>query len=270
MDGMLETSRLPLDVEAHPVVQAAKAIQPKLRAYKDEIERGQRMPKALVEEFHDAGFYRMTLPHAIDGHAARPDHLYARRRIPRRGLRLGRLEPRQLRHRPARDARPAAGGRRGDVPERAPDGDGRHRGARRRARRPGQGRLPRDRPLAVRHRLPGSELDARQLPDRRGRQAAPQPGRAAAVLARGVFPRRGGDRPRQLGCRGPARHRQLRLDGRPICSCPSGASCRISARRSTTSGRAGRGRPTSCPRNAGSGRITARSSPASRAPGSTR
>jgi len=67
MDGIIETSRLPLDVEAHPVVQAAKAIQPKLRAYKDEIEAGQRMPKPLVEEFHAAGFYRMTLPHAIDG-----------------------------------------------------------------------------------------------------------------------------------------------------------------------------------------------------------
>jgi alkylation response protein AidB-like acyl-CoA dehydrogenase len=72
MDGMIETSRLPLDVESHPVVQAAKAIQPKLRAYKDEIERKQRMPKPLVEEFHEAGFYRMTLPRDLDGHQLDP------------------------------------------------------------------------------------------------------------------------------------------------------------------------------------------------------
>jgi alkylation response protein AidB-like acyl-CoA dehydrogenase len=67
MDTIAERTPLSIDTDAQPVVQAAKAIQPKLRAYKDEIEREQRMPKALVEEFHAAGFYRMTLPQALDG-----------------------------------------------------------------------------------------------------------------------------------------------------------------------------------------------------------
>jgi indole-3-acetate monooxygenase len=67
MDGMVEATRLPVDVEAQPVVQAAKAIQPSLRRYKDEIEREQRMPPSLAEEMREAGFYRLLIPRAYGG-----------------------------------------------------------------------------------------------------------------------------------------------------------------------------------------------------------
>src|SRR5438105_3414997 len=67
MDGMIETGRLPFDFEAQPVVQAAAALRPGLRGYRDEIEREQRLPKPLVEQLHAAGFYRMVIPHALGG-----------------------------------------------------------------------------------------------------------------------------------------------------------------------------------------------------------
>jgi alkylation response protein AidB-like acyl-CoA dehydrogenase len=67
MDGMVEATRLPVDVDAQPVVQAAKAIQPSLRRYKDEIEREQRMPPTLAEEMREAGFYRLLIPRAYGG-----------------------------------------------------------------------------------------------------------------------------------------------------------------------------------------------------------
>ena len=59
--------RLPADIEAQPVVQAAKAIRPTLRRYKDEIEREQRMPPALAEEMREAGFYRLLIPRIYGG-----------------------------------------------------------------------------------------------------------------------------------------------------------------------------------------------------------
>src|ERR1700689_3868292 len=59
--------RLPADVEAQPVVQAAKAIRPRLRKYRKEIEREQRMPPALAEEMREAGFYRLLIPRAYGG-----------------------------------------------------------------------------------------------------------------------------------------------------------------------------------------------------------
>jgi alkylation response protein AidB-like acyl-CoA dehydrogenase len=58
---------LPADVEAQPVVQAAKAIRPRLRKYRKEIEREQRMPPALAEEMREAGFYRLLIPRAYGG-----------------------------------------------------------------------------------------------------------------------------------------------------------------------------------------------------------
>jgi len=64
---MAEDMRLPVDIDAHPVVQAAKAIEPTLRRYKEEIEREQRLPPALVEEMREAGFYRLLIPRAYGG-----------------------------------------------------------------------------------------------------------------------------------------------------------------------------------------------------------
>jgi len=67
MDTMAAETRLPADIDAQPLVQAAAALQPVLRLYHQEIEREQRLPKALVEQLHAAGFYRMVIPRALGG-----------------------------------------------------------------------------------------------------------------------------------------------------------------------------------------------------------
>jgi alkylation response protein AidB-like acyl-CoA dehydrogenase len=64
--------RLPADVEAQAPVQAAAALRPVIRAYHDELEREQRLPKALVEQFHAAGFYRLVRPRELGGLQADP------------------------------------------------------------------------------------------------------------------------------------------------------------------------------------------------------
>ena len=48
--------RLPADVEAQAPVQAAAALRPVIRAYHDELEREQRLPKALVERAIERGY----------------------------------------------------------------------------------------------------------------------------------------------------------------------------------------------------------------------
>jgi alkylation response protein AidB-like acyl-CoA dehydrogenase len=72
MDGMAEQARLPADIDAQPVVQAAAALKPALRDYHVEIEREQRFPRALVDQLHAAGFYRMVIPRALGGLEADP------------------------------------------------------------------------------------------------------------------------------------------------------------------------------------------------------
>src|SRR5438477_11566746 len=67
MDKMLEETRLPADIEAQPLVQAAAALQPELRSHRKEIEREQRLPKGLVEQLRAAGFYRMVIPRELGG-----------------------------------------------------------------------------------------------------------------------------------------------------------------------------------------------------------
>src|SRR6202045_1179811 len=64
---MAEETRLPVDIDAQPLVQAAAALQPVLRSYREEIEREQRLPKALVEQLRAAGFYRMVIPRDLGG-----------------------------------------------------------------------------------------------------------------------------------------------------------------------------------------------------------
>src|ERR1700722_12893727 len=64
---MAEEARLPVDIDAQPLVQAAAALQPVLRNYREEIEREQRLPKALVEQLRAAGFYRMVIPRDLGG-----------------------------------------------------------------------------------------------------------------------------------------------------------------------------------------------------------
>ncbi len=67
MDTMTEETGLPGDIDAQPLVRAAAAMQPVIRACHDEIEREQRLPKALVAQMHDAGFYRMVIPRSLGG-----------------------------------------------------------------------------------------------------------------------------------------------------------------------------------------------------------
>ena len=59
--------RLPADLDGQPIVRAAAALGPVIRGYRDEIEREQRLPKALVEEFHAAGFYKLIMPRTLGG-----------------------------------------------------------------------------------------------------------------------------------------------------------------------------------------------------------
>jgi indole-3-acetate monooxygenase len=67
MREVAEGKRLPADIDAQPLVRTAAALQPVIRGYRDEIDREQRLPKALVEQFHAAGFYNMTIPRELGG-----------------------------------------------------------------------------------------------------------------------------------------------------------------------------------------------------------
>jgi alkylation response protein AidB-like acyl-CoA dehydrogenase len=72
MRQIADDKRLPADVEAQAPVQAAAAMRSVIRAYHDELEREQRLPKALVERFHAAGFYRLVRPRELGGLQADP------------------------------------------------------------------------------------------------------------------------------------------------------------------------------------------------------
>src|SRR5712692_5629289 len=67
MQKIAEETRLPADIDAQPLVQAAAALRPVLRRYHDEIEREQRLPPALVEQLREAGFYKMVIPRSLGG-----------------------------------------------------------------------------------------------------------------------------------------------------------------------------------------------------------
>jgi len=67
-----EDARLPADVDGQPVVKAARALRSVIRGYHDELEREQRLPKALVEQFHAAGFYSLVIPRELGGQQADP------------------------------------------------------------------------------------------------------------------------------------------------------------------------------------------------------
>ncbi|PYM95164.1 MAG: hypothetical protein DME04_05540 [Candidatus Rokuibacteriota bacterium] len=67
MQQTADEKHLPTDIDAQPPVQAAAALRSVIRGYRDEIEREQRLPKALVERFHAAGFYRLAIPRELGG-----------------------------------------------------------------------------------------------------------------------------------------------------------------------------------------------------------
>jgi alkylation response protein AidB-like acyl-CoA dehydrogenase len=72
MRQIAEDKLLPADIEAQPPVQAAAALRSVIRGYREDIEREQRLPKALVEQFHAAGFYRLVRPRELGGMQADP------------------------------------------------------------------------------------------------------------------------------------------------------------------------------------------------------
>lgn len=67
MDAIDEQTRLPVDVDAHPLVRSAIALQPEVRRHLDAIEQEQRFPAALRAQLHEAGFYRMIIPRSLGG-----------------------------------------------------------------------------------------------------------------------------------------------------------------------------------------------------------
>jgi alkylation response protein AidB-like acyl-CoA dehydrogenase len=67
MQQIADDMCLPVDMDAQPLVQAAAALRPTIRSHQEEIERDQRLPKALVERLHAAGFYRLVIPRELGG-----------------------------------------------------------------------------------------------------------------------------------------------------------------------------------------------------------
>src|SRR5438309_4512941 len=72
MRQIAEDKRLPADLDAQPPVQAAAALRAVVTGQRDENEREQRLPKALVEQFHAAGFYSLVMPRELGGLQADP------------------------------------------------------------------------------------------------------------------------------------------------------------------------------------------------------
>ena len=54
MDAMTEDTRLPADLDAQPLVQAAAGLRPVLRGRQEEIEREQRLPATSSLRREDA------------------------------------------------------------------------------------------------------------------------------------------------------------------------------------------------------------------------
>jgi indole-3-acetate monooxygenase len=72
MDMIPDETRLPADIDARPVVRDAVALQSEVRAYREEIEREQRLPPALSGRLREAGFYRLVIPRSLGGLQADP------------------------------------------------------------------------------------------------------------------------------------------------------------------------------------------------------
>lgn len=53
-------------------VEAARALQDRVRAAANQIEEQRRLPADLVETLREAGLFHMTIPHSIGGHEADP------------------------------------------------------------------------------------------------------------------------------------------------------------------------------------------------------
>ncbi len=72
MDTKIDETRLPADIDAQPWCGRRSRCSRYCASYHDEIEREQRMPRALFEQLREAGFYRMVIPRSLGGLQADP------------------------------------------------------------------------------------------------------------------------------------------------------------------------------------------------------
>ena len=134
MDTIAEEKRLPVDIDAQPVVQAAAALS------RCSANTGRRSSASSACRSAGRADARGRLlshgdPARARRAAGRSADLSARRRAAGRGLRLGRLEPRQQQHRPAGHARACRRRACRRFTATGPTDPRRHRGAGRRHRR---------------------------------------------------------------------------------------------------------------------------------------
>ena len=258
MPQIAEDNRLPADVDAQPPVQAAAALRPVIRGYHEEIEREQRLPKALVEQFHAAGLYRLVVPRELGGlQVDLLTFLRAAEMLAEAdgsvGWNIGNNAIGQL----ISLSLPEAGVE--EIYASGPDTiiagtavpGGRH-GRRRRWR------LSRHRPLALRQRLSGKPVDAGQLPDPRRRPAAQEPRRARRPTGGASSRARRRRSSRKLGRDRATRDRAASTGRSRTSSCRSVGRWSTPASRSTISGAAGQACPTRCPPRPGWDLTTAR------------
>src|SRR5829696_1934807 len=57
---------------AHPLVEAALALEPRIRASAEQVERDGRLPDDLVRAISEAGIFRMMVPKALGGSEVDP------------------------------------------------------------------------------------------------------------------------------------------------------------------------------------------------------
>ena len=56
-----------MDATNHPMLEAAKALAPKIRSCADQIEAERELPPALFDELADAGLFKLALPRSLGG-----------------------------------------------------------------------------------------------------------------------------------------------------------------------------------------------------------
>ncbi|MCY4440382.1 MAG: acyl-CoA dehydrogenase family protein [Deltaproteobacteria bacterium] len=56
-----------MDATKHPMLEAAKALSPKIRSCADQIEAERELPPALFDELADAGLFKLGLPRSLGG-----------------------------------------------------------------------------------------------------------------------------------------------------------------------------------------------------------
>jgi alkylation response protein AidB-like acyl-CoA dehydrogenase len=66
------------EADDHPILHAAIALSPQIRALADEIEQARRLPKSIVDALKEAGIFGMPMPRAWAG--TRPIHPVPRSR----------------------------------------------------------------------------------------------------------------------------------------------------------------------------------------------